>query len=219
MLAGLFGCVMCMGLAATPASAADDGTGDAAFEGNFLSQILESMGLQRSGTAIEYRERSPLVLPQSDALPPPQARVADGNPAWPVDQDLRRQREIKKASEARNREIGDSVMDDARVLRPSELRRGTLPRSRQTRNASPSAEDAAKPLSPSGLGYKGNLFGSLFGYKDEVGKFTGEPERTSLTEPPVGYQTPAPNQPYGVVKDRSYSKPTDYYTTHVEPTR
>ncbi len=29
--------------------------------------------------------------------------------------------------------------------------------------------------------------------------FTGEPTRESLTQPPTGYQTPAPNAPYGVV--------------------
>ena len=31
--------------------------------------------------------------------------------------------------------------------------------------------------------------------------FTGEPRRESLIEPPAGYRTPSPNQPYGIGKD------------------
>ena len=34
--------------------------------------------------------------------------------------------------------------------------------------------------------------------EEEVAKFTGEPPRASLTAPPPGYQTPSPDQPYGV---------------------
>ena len=67
------------------------------------------------------------------------------------------------------------------------------------------------------LAYKGNLFGTMFGSKkEETAKFTGEPPRASLTDPPPGYQTPSPDQPYGVGKATA-SKPTDYYTTHSEP--
>ena len=38
------------------------------------------------------------------------------------------------------------------------------------------------------------------GNKEETVKFTGEPPRTSLTDPPPGYQTPSPDQPYGAGK-------------------
>jgi hypothetical protein len=44
--------------------------------------------------------------------------------------------------------------------------------------------------------------GGLIGSKEEYTNFTGEPPRTSLTEPPVGYRTPSPAQPYGVGKQR-----------------
>ncbi|MFL5065071.1 MAG: hypothetical protein ACJ8ED_10520, partial [Xanthobacteraceae bacterium] len=40
------------------------------------------------------------------------------------------------------------------------------------------------------------ILGSVFGNKDERVQFTEEPPRTSLIEPPAGYQTPSPNQPY-----------------------
>jgi hypothetical protein len=63
-------------------------------------------------------------------------------------------------------------------------------------------------MKPSDLGYKGGLFGSLFKPTpdNEVGTFTGERPRTSLVEPPPGYQTPSPSQPYGVTKHLDLGK-------------
>jgi hypothetical protein len=58
-------------------------------------------------------------------------------------------------------------------------------------------------LTPTELGYRGGLF-DFFGDKaDGTARFTGEPARTSLTEPPPGYQTPSPDQPYGQGKSDS----------------
>jgi hypothetical protein len=70
-------------------------------------------------------------------------------------------------------------------------------------------------MSPAELGYKGGLFGSQFGggSKDETATFTNEPPRSSLTEPPVGYQTPSSAQPYGPPSTASGWKaftPSDY---------
>jgi hypothetical protein len=61
----------------------------------------------------------------------------------------------------------------------------------------------------------GGLFSwSGFGFggqKEEIGTFTKEPPRQALTGPPVGYQTPSPEQPYGVSKEqiRRTVKPLD----------
>ena len=68
-------------------------------------------------------------------------------------------------------------------------------------------------LTPSQLGYNGGMFGSLFGGKndDEQARFTGEPPRASLTDPPVGYQTPSADQPYAAGGDRDKApKATNY---------
>ena len=46
------------------------------------------------------------------------------------------------------------------------------------------------------------MFNGLWAPKEEYTPFTGEPPRTSLTEPPTGYRTPSPNQPYGVGKEK-----------------
>ena len=59
---------------------------------------------------------------------------------------------------------------------------------------------------------------SMFGNKkEEAAKFTGEPPRASLTEPPPGYQTPSPDQPYGVGKAAPESRPIT--SRPFEPTR
>jgi hypothetical protein len=44
----------------------------------------------------------------------------------------------------------------------------------------------------------------MFRSKDEAVTFTGEPRRESLTEPPPGYQTPSPSQPYRSGKKDSW---------------
>lgn len=42
--------------------------------------------------------------------------------------------------------------------------------------------------------------------KEEYGKFTGEPPRADLTDPPAGYRTPSPYQPYGIGPDKEAKK-------------
>jgi hypothetical protein len=45
----------------------------------------------------------------------------------------------------------------------------------------------------------------VFGKKDEQAQFVREPDRTSLTQPPAGYQTPSPNYPYGIGETKNTS--------------
>ena len=48
-----------------------------------------------------------------------------------------------------------------------------------------------------------NIFSKLWGDKSqEYVTFTGEPKRETLIEPPRGYRTPSPNQPYGVGQEK-----------------
>jgi hypothetical protein len=66
-------------------------------------------------------------------------------------------------------------------------------------------EGSAQPSTNAELGSKGflNMFKTGFwASKEEYTPFTGEPQRSSLTEPPPGYRTPSPNQPYGVGRDK-----------------
>ena len=52
--------------------------------------------------------------------------------------------------------------------------------------------------------------------EQEAARFTGEPARTSLTEPPPGYQTPSPDQPYGLGKASATPKAENNYLTKGE---
>jgi hypothetical protein len=176
-----------------------------------LRQLMKDWGFRRDGDAvggIDYRERAPLVLPPNRALPPPQSEATGSikNPAWPVDPDVKRRKQEAAAEKAKLKG-GVSVEEQSRALRPSELnqvRRAPGEGSDGSNGPAvgPTAEDSARPMSPSELGTK-NPFGSLFSSfgpnkKAETAPFTGEPPRASMTEPPSGYQTPSPSQPYGV---------------------
>jgi hypothetical protein len=195
-------------LAWAPPAAAED---DEAADTKIFRSILEGLGLRKDdGSGIEYRERSPLVVPPSRALPPPDAgTTAAVNPAWPVDPEIKRS---KQAAAADNdlRSPSQIQYENAQPLRPDQLRKGALARSDQKGGASNSEFDGKRRLNPSELGYSGGLFKSLFGGNtdSESATFTSEPARTSLTEPPPGYQTPSPNQPYGI-NTKNDAKPLD----------
>lgn len=183
-------------LAISPACAADD---NVPLDTKIIRGILESLGLKSADdAAIDYQERPPLVLPADHSLPPPQkADAVANNPAWPKDPDVARAKLQKKLE--RTSASSDEVEHESNPLRPDELVPG---RKYAPRTHNPSLPDAAgadgAQLTPSQLGFTGNLFKKMFGKDDEKdAKFTGEPPRASLTEPPPGYQTPSPDQPYG----------------------
>jgi hypothetical protein len=200
----------------TPARAADD----VPIDRKIFRGILEGIGLRQDGSAgITYEERAPLVIPPSRVLPPPEKSDAAlaKNPAWPKDPDVARRK--VEAKQERNRNISDEREHEQNPLRPDELTPGPRPKSQQARTDDgyqSSPYGSSNPLSPSQLGSKGNFFGSLFGKKnnDEVTNFTKEPPRTALTEPPPGYQTPSPDQPYGLSKATTAPKPTNYLEEH-----
>ena len=212
-------------LVAPVAAHAED---DVAPDTKFLRGMMEAIGLQSPDKpAIQYQERSPLVIPQNDALPPPRtpgAAVAN-NPAWPKDADRARARMEKERQ--RNRDTSQEIEDESRPLNPGQLTpgRGTV-RARTQRPNGPAAINAdvsgSDRLSPNELGYKGGLFENMFGgddKKEDNARFTGEPPRTSLTQPPQGYQTPSPDQPYGLGSKSAAPKAADSFTTRSETQR
>lgn len=205
------------------ARAADD---DVPVDQKFLRGIMEGLGLKRDGEAnINYQERAPLVLPPGRALPPPErgdAAIAN-NPAWPKDPDVAR-RKADVAAE-RDRNISDEREREQNPLRPDQLTPGGRAKTKKKQAQTDNGYDApasgfGSQLLPSQLGSSSkSVFGSMFGgNKEESVKFTGEPPRTSLTDPPPGYQTPSPDQPYGAGKAGA-PKATDSYTTRGELTR
>lgn len=179
---------------------ADDEDGpQKSFERGVLDNVMSSIGGRRieDGT-INYRERSPLVIPSNtNQLPPPASRKAKLAPNWPKDPD---EAERKRAREEASKPAMSP--EEARMpLMPSELAAKTSRKGRTDTTAgsnSNNPSDSSFMLSPSQLGYTGGLFSNAFGgNKEETATFTGEPERSDLTEPPKGYQTPSPNFAYG----------------------
>jgi hypothetical protein len=200
-----------------PARAADDTPADS----KFLRSILEGIGLRKDGEGINYQERAPLVIPSTRALPPPEkseAAIAN-DPAWPKDPDVERQKAEAAQERRTRRSAGDEAEHAQSVMRQEDLTPGPKPRNaRKAASAGTSSSDHeyGEVLSPSQLGTKRGFFSNIFGGSEsEVAKFTGEPPRASLTEPPPGYQTPSPDQPYGVGKEKPVApKAGDYQRNH-----
>lgn len=167
---------------------------------NLLDSAMELFGLkeEESKPEIDYRERAPLVVPPRvpDALPPPQSSAADANPNWPKDPDIARRKREAEASRA------PIVRDDpGKPLMPSELNKGkrkTLGTASNAPTEPVGAGSQRDVLLPDQLGFT-NWLGT--GNKEQM-TFNGEPERENLIQPPPGYQTPAPNAPYGVVEEK-----------------
>jgi hypothetical protein len=178
---------------------------------------MDGLGFKRDGEpGINYQERAPLVIPPGrDLAPPERTDAAAANPAWPKDPDVER-RKIEAATE-KNRNVSDEREREQNPLRPDQLTPGARAKKRQQARTDDGyqapASGFSSQLRPSELGYTGGIFGSMFDKKkEEQAKFTGEPPRTSLTEPPTGYQTPSPDQPYGLAKGAAPSKAYNDYT-------
>jgi len=174
---------------AAPAFAQEDD------EPNELQKVFGAIGLLDLPKApIDYSERSPLVVPPSDDLPKPgdTADMKKVNPAWPVDQDVKDAR--KRAKEASKPiDAPTDAFYSGRNLRSNEWGKATS-KSGIGDLWTDNAKVGNDRISSKELGFKG------WGKKDEM-KFEKEPERTSLLQPPAGYQTPSPNAPYGVVEE------------------
>jgi hypothetical protein len=202
-------------MASGPVFAGDDEEeDDRTFEEKISHNIMTGLGGTNMETkGIEYRERSPLVVPPKLNLPPPAGAEADVKaPNWPKDPDAARR---KAAIAARKKESKERYQDPRtafRPLTPDELSVGGKPSPAASNS---NTRDSVQPgtaqnnpiLSPSQLGFNGSL-GDLFGggSKLETTPFKGEPERQNLTQPPPGYQTPSPSFAYGTGPKESLIK-------------
>ena len=192
-------------MVAGAARAQEDDDNDKTFEEKIIDGIMSGIGgTNMENRGIDYRERSPLVVPPKLDLPPPETvKTEIKDPNWPKDPDVQR----RKAAVAARKKANKDPMEAARTLTPSELNVG------KTAHAARASSDPVQPgvttnpsLSPTQLGFTGG-FGKLFGgSKTETAPFTGEPTRESLTQPPPGYQTPSPNFAYGTGPRESLNK-------------
>jgi hypothetical protein len=194
----------CGALLALPAAAFAQDDEDT-FEQKIIKNILGGMGVDVGRAGIDYRERSPLVIPPTRDLPLPQAAgTASSNPAWPREADRKVVIRNNKNVRATTEEPGSES-----ALTPNELNRGINPRAPRVTDPSQntgSIEEAniGRPMSPAQLNNKGIFnWNALMGtHLNEQAKFEGEPTRGSLTQPPAGYQTPSGAYPYGQGTDK-----------------
>jgi hypothetical protein len=166
----LAACLVGISVAASAARADDDDDRNpftAITRGLGFEKIGEMTGLKKKEEAkpdIEYRERSPLVIPRSRDLPPPGTQATADPANWP-----------KQAP-------------------PPPTRKGvrTVAGTQQ-----PGASDLPEVRSPM-FDSSDWTWDAMMGKKKAESKpFVAEPARSTLTQPPEGYQTPSPEFPYG----------------------
>ncbi|WFU44979.1 hypothetical protein QA640_08640 [Bradyrhizobium sp. CB82] len=185
----------------------DDDEDDRTFEEKIIDNLMTGLGAQSSRSlerpGIEYRERSPLVVPPKLDLPPPASSAEATAPNWPKDPEEKRRKELAAArKKAGNKFV--QPWEAARPLSPAELNAAkTNGPTRTTSNDPPQPGQNNPTLSPAQLGYTGGLFKLFKGNSSEATEFKSEPPRGSLTEPPPGYQTPSPNYAYGTGPDKT----------------
>jgi len=195
-------------LMASSVARAQDDDEDKTFEEKIIDGIMAGIGgTNMDNRGIDYRERSPLVVPPKLDLPPPvSAKSEVSDPNWPKDPDeARRKAEIKARKKAK-----PDPMEASRILTPAELNVGkTAPPVRTDNDPVQPGVSNEPMLSPSQLGFDGKFSNVFGGNKSESTQFKGEPTRDSLTQPPVGYQTPSPNFAYGTGPKESLNKEYD----------
>src|SRR3954453_15600192 len=136
-------------LTAGAARAADDEEDDKTFEEKIIEGIMAGIGgTNMENKGIEYRERSPLVVPPKLNLPQPQAEKAEINqPNWPKDPDAQR----RKAAIAARKKSKPTPTEAARPLTPDELNAGRTAASVRTAPDQPGNSSSNPMLSPSQL--------------------------------------------------------------------
>src|ERR1700755_407972 len=92
---------------------------DPTFEEKIIAGIMKGLGgVNMDNSGIDYRERSPLVVPPRLDLPPPASAAKEAKvPNWPKDPDEAR----RKAQIAARKKANKDPMEQSRILTPDEL--------------------------------------------------------------------------------------------------
>ena len=208
-----------LGLTVT-ASTARAGDDDRSFTEKVTDSFYGAIrGTNMDNRGIDYRERSPLVVPPTLDLPPPASAAADAQIAnWPKDPD-ERQRKAVIAAKKKNAPAPSRVQVTAAGTAPQAINIAPpvepqdAPAPGTTRPAYASDRNGTATTDPV-YDKPGDLFtggasdladtmgiGNLFGGGKSVQVEPGtEPARQALTQPPVGYQTPSTSYAYGEQK-------------------
>jgi hypothetical protein len=178
-------------------------------------------GTNMDNRGIDYRERSPLVVPPTLDLPPPASAAGEGQIAnWPKDPDERQRRALiaskKKTAPPPARVRVTTGGDPQQQAQPINIAPPVeeTPTTTGTSRPAYASDRNGTALTDPVYDKSGDLFtggaaalsdwgglGNLFGTSKTVPIEPGtEPARTALTQPPPGYQTPAAGYEYGEQK-------------------
>ena len=140
----------------------------------------------RTTPEIDYRERSPLVVPPSRDLPPPQAKATPKNPAWPNDPDVAKARKAAEAKRKLNAgsDLSRRLDNQGNPITPDQLNRPggapvrhpTVPM-RRLRALMLTGGRLPRPSSAISAGCSRCGPGASAATPDETGTFTTEPSR------------------------------------------
>lgn len=194
------------------ASAARAGDSDVQDQELFTDKFMRTLGVRNPGSTdyeINYSERSPLVVPPNRNLPAP-VTVTTPAPNWPKDPDVAKRKANKNDDKPVIQQY-DRAAEADRALRPDELNRVSQdPRT----VAAPGTPEQSEPVNKP----KKSIFSLDLFKKEQYATFTGEPPRSTLTDPPPGYLTPSPDQPYGISPENKPYVPKTL-GERMEPTR
>jgi hypothetical protein len=211
-----------IGLTAGAARAGDDDRTFSEKVSDGFYGIIRGTNMDNRG--IDYRERSPLVVPPTLDLPPPAASSGESQIAnWPKDPD-ERQRKAIIAAKKKNAPPPSRVLvttagsagqptQPINIAPPAEQEQPVAGTTRPAYASDRNGTALTDPVYDKG----GDLFtggaSAISGWGDSIGlggvfgssksdtlkvQPGTEPMREALTQPPVGYQTPSPNYVYGL---------------------
>jgi hypothetical protein len=203
---GALGLVVLMSLASGNARAEDEPSSLWSVDKKIIYEVLRSFGMTPKRTLedqFEFPERAPLEVPSSRVPPPPQTTSAarvDANAG-----------QAAKKPPVRRKDIDPDRFTD--TLHPSEL---AATRAAPAAPSRPAGEPGmSDTVPPAQLGSSGGLFGGLFGGNNsrqpeqrQVDTSDAEPPPRRLIDPPAGYLSPAPGQPYGTAPVANAPRPT-----------
>ena len=159
---------------------------------------------------IDYRERSPLVVPPKLDLPPPASTSAEVN--------VRTGRRTptsapQKGDRGPQERQAQGYLPNRNTTQTSELNvaRTAPGTSGGTRDSGAAGRRQRRSDEPVAAWFHRRLHEHVPRQHRRATPFQEEPPRELLTQPPVGYQTPSPNYAYGTGPKKSLFKGFDPY--------
>ncbi|THD44272.1 MAG: hypothetical protein E7774_10835 [Bradyrhizobium sp.] len=180
-----------LGCAGGPASAGDDGAAPMWVGLGQTFGLGAMVGMKKDDPMIEYRDQPRLVLPPTMELPPPAASPTASATNWPVDPDVvAAKREAAERNKIHRAYLDPGARTDSKFQPTSSVTTdytaGQGPGQRRCTAGPGQSCDTPRP-SPT---MDWNPL-TWVGIEKKKQKTLGpEPERESLTDPPLGYRAP-----------------------------